>query len=168
MPEWVRERYFAKHPDKRVKWEAQLKHGAALARYFDLPESQRAAYLAAHPELKRWLARNVSSEEARRQAIMAGYQAIPKEDQWARRMYREKYPEIFSQEAKGEARLRKVYDRLAAHPEMLPSFEEWVKAIWEAYTEMLRHLGKRPVLTRKDERPARLRRRSRSAAETSR
>lgn len=167
MPKWVREQYFAKHPDKRAKYEAQLKYGAQLAEYFAADEAGKVAYLKSHPDLKKWLAKNVSGKEARRQAILAAYQALPKGDAWLKRVFREKYPEVFSKEAAGERKLRKVYDRLASHPEMLPEFEAWVKAIWASYTEMLKHVGARPRPLETDYEPVR-RRRSLSAAETSR
>jgi len=137
MPEWVRERYFAKHPDKRVEFEANLRFGKELAEYF--AGDDREGYLKAHPDLAKWLASRVSSKSLERAAILAAYRNIPSDEGWLKRVFREKYPEIFSQEAKGEARLRKVYDKLAAHPEMSVSFERWRDAIWASYEEMLRH-----------------------------
>lgn len=144
MPSWVREKYFARHPENRTEWEAEAKYATQLTEYFAADPKDRAAYLARHPQLKRWLASNVSSEEKRRQLILIAYQAIPKEDAWLRRIYREKYPEIFSPEAKGEERLKGVYATLKDHPEMLDGFEEWVKAIWASYAEMLTKSGTRP------------------------
>lgn len=156
MPKWVREQYFSKHPEKRAKWEAQLKYGAQLGEYFAMDEAGRADYLKSHKELQEFLAKNVSGKEARRAAILAGYRELPN-DPWLKRVYREKYPEVFSKEAQGERRLQKVYDRLASHPEMLPSFEKWVEAIWETYTEMLKHVGARPRALKVDHEPIRRR-----------
>lgn len=166
MPTWVRERYFAKHPEKRAKWEAALRHGRELAQYFAMDKEGQGQFLADHPDLQKFLRFEVSDEEQRRQAILAAYRSIPKEEQWLRRIYREKYPEVFSQEALGERRLRRVYDRLARHPELLPPFERWVEAIWESYTQMLRHGTKppRPIQFKRDHRR---RNRSLSAAEVS-
>ena len=170
MPAWVRERYFAKHPEKRAKYEQNLRFGKQLADYFAMDKAGQAAYLKAHPDLKKFLFRNVSKEEQRRQAIIVGYQSLPKGDAWLRRTYREKYPEVFSAEAKGERKLRRVYDKLAEHPDMLPPFEEWVAAIWASYQEMLQHTGARPRPLEAEPRGAAVRRakKGRSATETSR
>ena len=72
-------------------------------------------------------------------AILNAYKQIPKSEPWLRRLFREQHPEIFSQEAIGKAKLRRVYDRLASHPDVLPEFEAWVKTIWATYEEMLKH-----------------------------
>ena len=143
-----------------------MKYGAQLSEYFAADGKQaQADYLKGHKELQAWLAKNVGSEEQRRQSIFAAYRAIPKEEQWLRRIFREKYPEVFSQEALGERKLKKVYDRLAAHPDLLPEFEKWVAAIWDTYTLMVRQ-GKMPPRPLKFGRAKRLKA-HRSAAQTS-
>jgi hypothetical protein len=162
MPKWVRDRYFASHPGKRVEFEAKLKYGALLADYFTADDGMRPRFLSAHPDFARWLLTNMKSSKTI--LILAAYAAIPKTDQWLRRVMREKYPEVFSQEAKGEQRLRRVYEKLGRHPAMLPAFEEWEKAILAAYEEMLRKSGARPRQVTLDHAGER-RRRSLSAAE---
>lgn len=146
MPSSVRERYFAKYPEKRIKYEAELKYRTQLVEYFAADgEAARTAYLAAHPDLARWLAANASDEEAERTAIMQAYRMIEPTDTWLKRVYRERYPEIFSPEAVGERRLRRVFDKLAAHPEMTAEFERWVEKVWASYAEMVKHhTPKRP------------------------
>lgn len=139
MPKEIRERYFAKHPDKRVKYEADLRFGNELAGYFAADKANQPAYLKAHPDLAKWLAARVSTKSAKFAAIMAGYRAIPKDEAWLKRIYREKYPDVFSQEAIGDARLKRTFDRLAAHPEFTESFEKWRDAIWATYELMLRN-----------------------------
>lgn len=139
LPKWAKERYFEKHPDKRAKFGLDAKHSTELIEYFAGNKEDRAAYLKAHPGLAEWLAKNSPAKASERYAILAAYSAIPKGEAWLRRVYREKYPEIFGQEAKGEARLKSVYDSLSRHPSVLPEFEQWVKVIQETYVEMLKH-----------------------------
>lgn len=169
LPEWAKERYFKKHPENRVKFETSAKMGQKLAYYFASSEAAKGDYLKANPDLQKWLAQNANTEEMERISILQAYRMLPKEDAWLRRVFREKYPEIFSQEGQGERRLNKVYDRLSAHPEMLPEFEKWVDAIWGTYAEMLMKGQARPLreveMVRKV--PARKYKQSLSAAQTS-
>lgn len=144
LPTWVKERYFKKNPQNRIKFETSAKMSAKLAEYFAADKENQGIFLKANPDLQRWLAQNVSNEEQKRMAILQAYRSIPAGEAWLRRVMREKYPEIFSQEAAGDRRLKSVYDRLARHPEMLPLFEEWVDAIWDSYADMLKNGAPRP------------------------
>lgn len=144
LPSWVKERYYQKHPENRAKFELQAEMSVKLQNYFASSKEDQAKYLAANPDLQKWLAKNATQGAQDRNAILAAYRSIPSGEAWLRRVFREKYPEIFSQEAAGERRLRKVYDTLAEHPDVLPEFEAWVKAIWDTYAEMLKH-GNRPL-----------------------
>jgi hypothetical protein len=77
--------------------------------------------------------------------LLEAYRNIPKEEAWLRRMFREQHPEVFSQEAIGERKLKRVFDALASHPEVLPEFEQWVQTIWRTYEEMLMKGKARPL-----------------------
>lgn len=172
LPKWARDRYYAAHPDNRLKFETTDRMSRQLREYFAADSAGQADYLASHPELRRWLAKNSGSKEQRRLAILQAYQTIPADEAWLRRVFREKYPEVFSQEALGEQRLRVVYETLARHPGVLPEFEKWVKTIWKTYEQMLRLGTPRPVKLyferdREAEEKARERLKSRSAAQTS-
>jgi hypothetical protein len=90
--------------------------------------------------------------------ILAAYEALDPGDQWLKRIYREKYPEIFSDEAAGLETLNKVYGRLEEHPDMLPGFEKWVAAIWASYAENLKHT-KNPPKPLEAKRPPRMNKR---------
>lgn len=170
LPRWVRERYYEKHPEKRVEFETNAKMFEKLRNYFASDPANQAQYLKDNPDLQRWLAKNASSQSAKRMAILAAYRAIPKEEAWLRRVFREKYPEIFSQEAAGKRRMRSVYDSLVRHPEFSDEFEQWVKAIWDSYAEMLKHEARpRNSYIEPDRKvPARKFRKSWSAARASR
>jgi hypothetical protein len=54
-------------------------------------------------------------------------------------VFREKYPEVFSVEGVGEASLKRTYAKLSENPDMIPSFEKWVAAIWASYAENAKH-----------------------------
>ncbi len=168
MPKDVRERYFAKHPQNRIKWEAQLKFGDQLGQYFAADKAMQPAYLKAHPELAKWLAKNVSTKQATTWGILAGYAALPKDDAWLKRIYRDKYPQVFSKQATGEGKLHRVFDKLAAHPEFTQSFEKWRDTIMASYLEMLQHSAKIPKWWTSDHSNQRRGSGGLSAAETSR
>lgn len=169
LPKWAQDRYYKAHPDKRAEFELTAKMSQKLVNYFAADKAAQAQYLAENPDLQAWLAQNGSASEKNRMAILAAYRSIPKEEQWLRKVFRDKYPEIFSKEAAGERKLKRVYDTLSAHPDVLPEFEKWVKAIWDTYAEMLKH-PVRPLSSyfHTDRKvPARKYRKSLSAAEAS-
>lgn len=170
LPKWVKDRYYKAHPDKRAEFELNDNMAALVRDYFATDEGNRALLLKNHPELRAWLRDNASGKDKEIFAILAAYRKIPKEEAWLRKIFREKYPEIFSAEAAGERKLKRVFDTLAEHPEFLPSFQQWVDSIWGTYAEMLKH-PPRPLnsyieLVRNV--PARKYKRSLSAAEFNR
>jgi hypothetical protein len=170
LPKWARERYFKAHPENRLKFEENEQRDTWLREYFATDTQYRADYLAKHPEFKRWLAQNADTKELERVAILQAYRSIPSGETWLRRVFREKYPEIFSKEALGERKLKAVYDVLAKHGGIIPEFEKWVEEIWRTYAEMKRLGTPRPLGSyferdREEERKRRLQ--SRSAAEVS-
>ena len=139
LPDWAKERYYAKHQDKRAKFELNAAMGQLLRDYYAGDPKYRADYLLKHPELQKWLAKNSNGKQGERAAIMAAYQSIPKTEAWLRKVFRERYPEIFSVEAAGEQKLKRVYDTLSSHPSLTADFEKWVESIWATYIEMLKH-----------------------------
>jgi hypothetical protein len=170
LPQWAKDRYFAKHPDKKIKFGQDAKMSKKLVDYFGMEKDARPAYLKQNPDLAAWLAKNSGSKSSERMAILAAYREIPSDEPWLKRVFRERYPEIFSKEAIGEQKLRKVYDNLARHPEMTESFEAWVKAIWETYAENMKHTAPLKMSYAQYDRskPARRNTESLSAAEADR
>lgn len=147
LPTWAKERYFQKHPDQRAKFQTTAVMWDKLAKYFASDKANQAQYLAQNTDLQQWLAQNAGSDEAKRFAILQAYREIPSGETWLRRVFREKYPEIFSAEALGERKLKRVFDTLMKHPEVSDEFEQWVKAIWASYAEMLQKSTPRPLNT---------------------
>lgn len=142
LPQAYKDRYYAKHPEQKLRDD--IKRVGQLGQYFAADDANRVLYLQQNPEFAKWLAAQGDDESTRRMMIMAAYRALPPDDQWLRRVFREKYPEIFSKEAKGEASLRKTYAFLAEHPDMLPSFEKWLDAVWASYDESIRKSASPP------------------------
>jgi len=66
------------------------------------------------------------------------YRAIPSTEPWLKRTFRERFPEIFSAEAAGERKLRRIASTLAEHPEMLPFYERALRLQTSLYTEQLK------------------------------
>lgn len=145
LPKWAKDRYFQKHPEKRAEFETSAAMFDKARKYFAADKNAQTKFLKDNQDFASWLAKNGSSEEQERFAILAAYRSIPKEEAWLRRIFREKYPEVFSAEALGERKLQKVFGSLSRHPELSDDFEKWVETIWKSYEEMLR-LGKpRPL-----------------------
>lgn len=137
LPQAYRDRYYTNHPEQRLRND--IKRTGQLGQYFLADDANRAQYLKDNPEFAKWLAKNSGTDAKRRMLIMAAYRAIPKEDAWMKRVFREKYPEVFSAEAKGLQSLKKTYAFLATHPDVLPAFEKWVAAVWASYAENAKH-----------------------------
>lgn len=154
MPKEFQDRYNAKHPQNQLRND--INRTAQLGQYFLADDANRAQFLKDNPEFAKWLHAQGGDDEQRYAMITAAYRALPKDDAWARRVFREKYPEVFSKEAVGERALRKVYKFLAEHPDMLPSFEKWVEAQWAAYAENQKHAGTPPKALTPDHQRRRL------------
>ena len=142
LPQAFKDRYYAKHPDQKLKND--IKRTGQLGQYFAANDAGRAQFLTDNPEFAMWLKANDTSQSKERSLILAAYNALPKNDQWLRRVFREKYPEIFSPEAKGNQSLQNTYSFLSDHPDMLPDFERWVKAVWDSYAEEIKHTLAKP------------------------
>jgi hypothetical protein len=153
MPKAFRDRYYAKHPEQKLR--NNVKMVGQLADYFTADDASRAEYLRANPQFAKWLKTQGTSAAYRRVMITTAYQAIPKEEAWLRRVFREKYPEVFSKEAAGQATLKSVYASLSAHPDMIPSFQKWLAAIWASYAENAKHTKAPPKPIEWDHSPQR-------------
>jgi hypothetical protein len=137
LPQEFQERYFRKHPEQRARYGDQAMLKAARA-YFVADDATKAQILDRDPAFAKWLRGLGGDEETRRGLIIAAYRTIPKEEAWIRRVFREQYPEIFSQEAAGERRLRSVARDLAANPKLQEGYERWVEAQYRAYSEQFK------------------------------
>jgi hypothetical protein len=142
MPAAYRERYYKGHPEARLRDD--VKRSGQLGEYFAANDAARAQYLKDNPEFARWLHKQGDKEQTRKMLITAAYQALPADNQWLKRMFREKYPEVFSQEAKGAGSLKKTYRFLAEHPEMQPAFERWLEGVMASFAEEQKHHLARP------------------------
>lgn len=142
LPDWIKERYYVKHPDQRAKHDLDAGILAKGASYFLADPRDKARYLT--PELRTWLAAHGGSEGAMRGLVFAIYRAIPSSEPWLKRTFRERYPELFGKEEQGRRRSDKVLRTLAEHPEMLPFYERALRLQTQLYTEQLRRSAKPP------------------------
>lgn len=142
MPQAFKDRYYKKHPDQLL--QTDIRRTGQLSQYFSADDMNRAAYLENNPEFAKWLKAQGTKDSTRRMLVMAGYMALGKDEQWLKRVYREKYPEYFSAESKGVSALRGVNAFLIEHPEMKPAFQRWVDAVMETYREQLKHTKNPP------------------------
>jgi hypothetical protein len=142
LPKAYKDRYYENHPEAKLR--DNIKRTGQLGQYFASDDANRIQYLHDNPDFAKWLKAQGSSDQMRRMLITAGYRALPKDDAWLRRLYREKYPEIFSPEGVGEQSLKKVFSELIDHPEFKPGFEKWLATIWETYAENMKHVVARP------------------------
>lgn len=147
LPQAFKDRYYLKHPDQKLATD--IKRTGQLGDYFAASDVGRAQYLVDNPEFAKWLKVNDPGGTKDRMLILAAYKQISSSDQWLRRIFREKYPEIFSAQAKGESSLKNTYKYLAEHPEILPAYDKWVAAVWASYAEEIKHtLGHpRPIVS---------------------
>ena len=70
--------------------------------------------------------------------VQAMYRAIPSGEPWLKRVFREKFPEVFGKQALGERKLRKVAAALAEHPEMAEFYEKAYRLQTALYLEQLK------------------------------
>ena len=147
LPQAFKDRYYAKHPQQKI--QSDIKHTGMLGQYFAADDAGRAAYINANPEFAMWLKANDTSASQERMLIAAAYSAIPKDDQWLKRVFREKFPAVFSQQSKGDSALKAVYKQLTMHPDLLPAYNSWVAGVWASYAEEIKNTKAhpRPVLS---------------------
>ena len=165
LPGWAQDFYAKRHPDKALLREsdAQLRK---MAMFFLADEAHQNAMIAKDPSILKWLNENASGTQ-RINAIMYLYSSLP-DDAWIKRTFREKYPEVFSPEAKGERAIQGVLDKLAANPKYQPGFLVALQAVWDEVAEAQKH-QLAPPKQMEMERPKRRRKshRRRSAKEVS-
>jgi hypothetical protein len=137
LPQEFKDIYYKNHPD--VALRNDIKRTGQLALYFAASDAGKTQYLIDNPEFAQWLYDNDTSAAKRTMLITAAYEGLGDDDQWLKRVFREKYPEVFSKEAEGLATLNKVYASLEANPDMLPSFQKWSAAIWASYAQAMKH-----------------------------
>lgn len=158
LPGWIKDRYFARNPDSKmrdgmggkgfVKGQGFQFNGGrgfggtdlitpAIA-YFSADDAHKLGILRQNPEFARWLRERGGDEEKRRGIILAAYRSIAKDDAWLKRVFRERYPEIFSQEGKGERRLQSVARKLAENPALVDLYEKWVAYEYHVYREQFK------------------------------
>ena len=141
MPKWMQDFYIKNNPDKALLKE-DLKMQTLLEDFFQADKAHQNAMLKNHPRLAKWLNEN-DTAGARRRAIEYLYSRLP-DDPWLKRVYREKYPEIFSDEAVGKQKRRAVADTLADHPEFRGPWEEWLEDIYATLQEAMKYMQARP------------------------
>lgn len=106
---------------------------AKAANFFLASEGDQAKYLRDNPDFAAWMNQHGGAEAERRGLITAIYNALPKTNQWLRRVFRERHPEVFSEEALGARRLASVARRLARNPSIIPYYEKALKIQQEAF-----------------------------------
>jgi hypothetical protein len=141
LPKWAQDFYLKRHPDKALMKEDD-KMLRMLQVYMGADKAAQKSMLENNPKLARWLQEN-DSKAAWQNAVQFVYSKLPK-DPWLRRVFREKYPEIFGKEAAGKRARRDVADTLADHPEMRGPWEKWYEHIHMTLQEALKWMHARP------------------------
>jgi hypothetical protein len=140
LPEWAQERYLRKHPDKIMLGE-DMDMVVKLRDYFGADAAHQAQMVAQFPELLEWV-NNHSATGQRISILMYLYDQLP-DDEWLKRSFREKYPEVFSEEAQGERRAQAKWDEageLGLQEEMMA----WMKNIAATSEAAARYSQKPP------------------------
>jgi hypothetical protein len=140
LPAWVRETHEKKHKDT-VQLKNDMKFRGMMQDYMSADPEEQAAMLKNNPGLAQWL-NSLDSDMAWRNSVYYIYSTI--EDPWLKRIYREKYPEIFSKEAKGEAYKQRVMDTLDEHPEFAKPWLKWYESIANSLEEAMKYSVSRP------------------------
>ena len=141
LPKWAQDFYLARHPDKALLKE-DMQMQTLLMDFFGANKAEREAMKANNPKLMKWLQEN-STKAARANAIQFLYSKLP-DDPWLKRVFREKYPEVFSAEARGQKNIDKVSAILAEHPSFIKAWMKWYKDINETLLEAMKWSQARP------------------------
>lgn len=141
LEQWKKDFYWQNNPDKKFQMQND-KMFALAAEYFVAEPAAQRAMLRRNPGLRRWLNEN-DTGAARKNAIRFAYQKLP-DDPWLKRVYREKYPEVFSDEAKGKAKREAVFDILEKYPEFMDEWMRWYEDIAKTMVEALAYMNPRP------------------------
>lgn len=152
LPLWMRERYFSNNPDKRPgkgysypvpDWKLDEQMGKHLANFYQEDAAGRAKYLQAHPDFARYMKQRGTGSETRRAQIIAAYDALP-DDPWLKRVFQERYPEVFSEEAEGERRIRRVFEFLSDNPGIQAEYKKALAQLRRGYWDSVNDYGALP------------------------
>lgn len=75
--------------------------------------------------------------------ILAGYEALP-DDPWLKRVYKERYPEVFSEEADAARRIARVQEFLNENAGIRPAYKKALGYLRETYLESVQGYGVPP------------------------
>jgi hypothetical protein len=140
LPKWVQDFHLRVNPDKALLKET-LRMQTLVADFLAANKAHQQQMLIDSPALARWLNDN-DAGAAWRNAVQYVYSTIT--DPWLKRVYREKYPEIFSDEAKGKAMTDDVMDTLEENPELANPWLKWYKHIATTLAEAMKYANARP------------------------
>jgi hypothetical protein len=140
MPKWAQDFYLARHPDKALLKET-LKFQTLAEEYFGADKAHQEAILQNNPAFAKWLHQNDTTAE-RTNAILFVYSRL--EDPWLKRIFREKYPDIFSKEAQGEAKKAQIQGILDEYPQFRPAWRRWRADIEATLAEAMKYEKARP------------------------
>jgi hypothetical protein len=146
LPAWMKDLYLTNNPDKKFQQENDRMFSLA-AEYFNADRATQREILGRNPGLRRWLAEN-DTGAARANAIRYAYMTL--EDPWLKRVYREKYPEVFSVEAKGAQKRRDVAATLEKYPELVSEWLRWYEDLGLSLSEANKYMRARPRMMEQD------------------
>jgi len=141
LPKWAQDFYLKAHPEKELMKQDD-KMLRILEDYFGANKASQQAMLENNPKLVKWLQEN-DTQGAWINAVTYTYQNLP-DDPWLKRVFREKYPEIFSKEAAGKAAVKSVDETLRDNPQMQAGWEKWYADIMSTLEEALKWMHARP------------------------
>ena len=152
LPLWMRQRYFENNPDKKPgkgytypvpDWKMDEQMGKHLAEFYQEDAAGRARYLASHPAFARYMRERGKGKETRRAQILAAYDALP-DDPWLKRVFKERYPEVFSEEAAAKRRVARVEDFLSNNPGIAPAYKKALAFLRDTYMQSVPGYGALP------------------------
>ena len=141
LPKWAQDFYLARNKDKALLKE-DMNMQSLLMDFFGANKAAREAMKKNNPKLMKWLNEN-STKAARANAIQFLYSRLP-DDPWLKRVFREKYPDVFSAEAKGKANVDRVTQILTEHPEFQDAWMKWYEEINKTLLEALKWTSSKP------------------------
>jgi hypothetical protein len=140
LPAWVRETHEKSYADRK-QIAQELKLMPLIQEYIGADRAEQDAMLQNNPRLARWINDNAQGA-AWRDAVYNAYRNL--DDPWLKRVYREKYPEIFSKEARGERYKNEVFDTLKQHPELSDLWMKHYERIADTLMEAQKYAVSRP------------------------